>query len=56
MLNLHHSSWVDVRVGVPLFIVILVPLLFLIYIHDLPNGFNSNAKPVSFDISPFSIY
>ena len=54
MLNLHHSSWVDVKVGIPPGLI-LGPLLFLIYINDLPNGFNSNAKPVAYDMSLFSI-
>ena len=54
VLNGQHSSWVDVKVGVPQG-SILGPLLFLIYINDLPNGLNSNAKLVADDTSLFSV-
>ena len=53
VLNVQYSSWVDVKVGV-LQRSILGPLFVLIYINDLPNGWNSNAKLFADDTSLFS--
>ena len=54
VLNGHHSSWADVKAGEPQG-SILGPLLFLIYINNLPNGLNSNAKLFADDTSLFSV-
>ena len=54
MLNGQHSSWADVKTGVSQG-SIFGPLLFLIYINDLPNGLNSNAKLFADDTSLFSV-
>ena len=54
LLNGRHSSWVDVKVGVPEG-SILGPWLFSIYINDLPNGLNSNVKFFADDTSLFSV-
>ena len=53
MLNGQHSSWANVKAGVPQG-SILGPLLSLIYINDLPNGFNSSVKLFADDTSLFS--
>ena len=54
VLNGQHSSWADVKAGV-LQGSILGPLIFLIYINDLPNGLNSNVKLFADDTSLFSV-
>ena len=53
MLNGQHSSWANVKAGVPQG-SILGPLLSLIYINDLSNGFNSSVKLFADDTSLFS--
>ena len=53
-LNGQHSSWTDVKTGVSQG-SIFGPLLFLIYINDLPNGLNSNVKLFADDTSQFSV-
>ena len=55
VLNGQHSPWADVKAGVPQGGSILDPLLFLIYINDLPNGLNSNVKLFADDTSLFSV-
>ena len=54
MLNGQHSSWADVKTSVPRG-SIFGPLLFLIYITDLPNGLNLNAKLFADETSLFSL-
>ena len=54
VLNGQTPSWRPVLAGVPQR-SILVPLLFLIYINDLPDELKSNAKLFADDTSLFSI-
>ena len=54
VLNGQTSNWTDVQAGVPQGSV-LGPLLFLIYINDLPEGLQSNVKLFADDMSIFSI-
>ena len=53
VLNGQNSEWADVKAGV-LQRSVLGPLLFLIYINDLPDGLTSSAKLFADDTSIFS--
>ena len=52
--GLHSSLWRPVLAGAPQG-SILRPLLFLVYINDLPNGLKSNANLFADDTSLFTI-
>ena len=54
VLNRQHLSWDNVSAGVPQG-SILGPLLFLIYVNDLPNNLSSNCKLFADDTSLFSV-
>ena len=54
ILNGQSSNYVDVKVDVPQGSIIS-PLLFLIYIKDLPKGLITNAKLFADDTSLFSV-
>ena len=54
ILNGQHSSWKPILAGVPQD-SILGPLLFLIYINDLPNELKSNVKLFADGKSLFTI-
>ena len=53
VLNGQHSSWADIKPGVPQS-SILGPLLFLLYIDDLMENLHSNLKLFADDTSLFS--
>ena len=54
VLNGQNSSWANVEAGVPQGSV-LSPLLFLIYINDLPDNLSTNVKLFADDTSLFSV-
>ena len=52
VLNGQHSSWADIKAGVP-HCSILGQLLFLVYINDLRKNLHSNLKLFADDTSLF---
>ena len=54
LLNGQTSKWSQIRAGVPQGSV-LGPLLFLVYVNDLPEGLTSNVKLFADDTSIFSV-
>ena len=54
VLNGQSSKWSHIKAGVPQG-SILGPLLFLVYINDLPEGLTTSAKHFADDTSLFSV-
>ena len=54
LLNGQTSKWLQIKAGVPKG-SILGPLLFLVYINDLPEAVTSNVKLFADDTSIFSV-
>ena len=54
LLNGQTSKWSQIKAGVPQGSV-LGPLLFLVYINDLPEGLTSNVKLFADDTSIFLV-
>ena len=54
VLNGQNSSWANVEAGVSQGFI-LGPLLFLIYINDLPDNLSTNVKLFSDNTSLFSV-
>ena len=54
VLNGQNSSWANVEAGVSQGFI-LGPLLFLIYINDLPDNLSTNVKLCSDNTSLFSV-
>ena len=54
VLNGQYSDWLNIKAGVPQG-SILGPLLFLVYVNDLPKNLKSNVKLFADDVSLFSV-
>ena len=54
VLNGINSEWTNIKAGVPQG-SILGPLLFLMYVNDIPDNLSSNVKLFADDVSLFSI-
>ena len=54
VLNGQTSEWRFIKAGIPQG-SILGPLLFLIYVNDIPDNLTSNVKLFADDVSLFSV-
>ena len=55
VINGQHSDWAPILAGVPQGSILVGPLLFLIYINDLPDNLNSLVKLFADNTSLFSV-
>ena len=54
VINGQNSDWLQINAGVPQG-SILGPLLFLVYVNDLPRNLKSTVKLYAYDVSLFSV-